>query len=106
MSKPEDPAAGLAPMEGEPPLHPPPAAEPEVPETTDPVVEQVLAPVHDRCGTDRVFAAEVAPFLDGPWRVVGFGAVRAEVGRRYCKVTGEQVEIGHVDFQGSKRIPL
>jgi hypothetical protein len=91
---------------GEPPLVPPEPPAPEAPPTTDARLDEVLAPVRERAVSDMVFAAEVAPFLGADWRMVGVGAARADVGRRFCKVTADQVEIGHAEFGGSKRIPL
>lgn len=98
-------AADLA-TGGEPPLDPVPLSEPEAPETTEDGVAEALRPLRERLATDAVLAAEVAPFMDAAWRMVGLGEVRAEAGHRYCKVSPEQVEIGHLAWPGSKRIPF
>lgn len=100
-TEPVDPATG-----GEPPLVPAAEPEPEAPPRTDARVEEALRPLRERVQTDGVLAAEVAAFLDAEWRMAGPVAVQAEVGQRFCRVTPEQVEIGHLAWPGSKRIPL
>jgi hypothetical protein len=85
---------------------PPPPPAPEAPPPDDAAVEAALEPLRSRVGYDRVLAAEVADFIDGPWRRAAAGAVEADSGRRYCRVEPGQVVIGHRDWPGAKRIPL
>lgn len=98
---PVDPATG-----GEPPLVAPDPAPPPPPDPNEAEVQSLLRPVWQRCETDRILWGEVAAFVDGPWDLVERGVAQALVGRRYCKVSRDQIELGHLDWQGSKRIPL
>ncbi len=106
-----DPAAGLPVVVdpatgGEPPLVAPDPPPPPPPDPNAAEVERLLQPVWKRCETDFVLWSEVAAFVECAWRLVASGVAQAEVGRRYCRVTRDQVELGHLDWAGSKRIPL
>lgn len=81
------------------------AAEP-VPAAEPALLRSRRRAVMDRAGRDHVFAGEVAEFLDaGAWALEGDEAV-ARLGPRWCRVSRDEVSIGHDAWAGSKRIPL
>ena len=86
-----------------------PAPEPE-PEPQGPreaaQVERLLGAVRALFSERPTLRIEVAPFLEGAtWRLEHGRAV-GQLGARWCRVTAGQVEIGHDQWPGSKRIPL
>lgn len=64
-----------------------------------------LRKLRGRAAADMVLAGEVADFLAGAWADED-GETVCRLGERWCRLSADEITIGHDRWPGSKRIPL